>query len=159
MTPDLIAWLTAPQDVRERRARIAEYLANEGYRLPSLPADADYDEAGVIHWARGQEMTVAYSVVDQGGRRVYHYVENETDHIVLSRIEHDDEWTIELLDLIPAILGTGLVAEERSDKMIYQSQRNYRHPGGWWCPLRVVIKVGPRGRWYVDTFYPWYSKR
>lgn len=48
MTPDLIAWLTAPQDVHERQARIAEYLANEGYRLPPLPADADYDEAGAI---------------------------------------------------------------------------------------------------------------
>jgi len=159
MTPDLIAWLTAPQDVRERRDRIAGYLANEGYPLPPPPADADYDEAGAIHRVLDQEMTVAYSVVDQSGRRVYHYVENETDHIVLGRIEHDDEWAIELLDLIPAILRTGLVTEKRFDKMIYQSQRNYRHPDGWWCPLRVVIKMGPRGRWYVDTFYPWYPKR
>lgn len=34
MTPDLIARLTAPEDVYERRACIAEYLANEGYELP-----------------------------------------------------------------------------------------------------------------------------
>lgn len=37
-------------------------------------------------------MTVAYSAVDQGGWRVYHYVENEIDHIVLRRIRRGDEW-------------------------------------------------------------------
>jgi hypothetical protein len=30
MMPDLIAWLTAPDDIHERRTRIAEYLGNEG---------------------------------------------------------------------------------------------------------------------------------
>ena len=61
MTPDLIAWLTAPEDVCERRARIAEYLANEGYELPPSPPDADYGEAGAIHRVRGQEMPVGDS--------------------------------------------------------------------------------------------------
>jgi len=75
MTPDIVAWLTASQDVRERRVRIARYLANEGYELSPPPSDADTGEAGATHWVRGQKMTVAYSVVDQGGRRVYHYVE------------------------------------------------------------------------------------
>jgi len=72
MMPNLIAWLSAPESVEERRTRVAEFLANEGYELPPSPRKADYDEAGDIHWVRGQEMTVAYSVVDQGGRRVYH---------------------------------------------------------------------------------------
>jgi hypothetical protein len=159
MTPDLIAWLTAPEDVRERQARIIEYLTNEGYQLPPSPPGADYAETGVTHWVRGQEMTVAYSVVDQGGRRVYHYVENEIDHIVLGRIEHGDEWAIELLNLIPAILKRGQVVAEMFDKVIYRSQRTYRHPDGWRCPMRVVAKMEPPGRWYVDTFYPWYPKR
>jgi len=159
MTHNLIAWLAGPEDVRERRARIAEYLTNEGYQLPPSPPDADYDEAETIHLVRGQAMTVAYSVVDQGGRRVYHYVENEMDHIILGRIEHGDEWAIELLNLIPAILKTGHVVKGEFGKVIYQSQRTYRHPDGWWCPLRAVIKIGPHGQWYVDTFYPWYPKR
>jgi hypothetical protein len=159
MVLNLVAWLTAPEDVRERRARIAEYLTNEGHQLPPSPPGADYDEAGTSHLVRGQEMTVAYSVVDQGGRRVYHYIENEIDHIVLGRIEHGDEWAIELLSLIPTILKTGHVVEETFDKIIYQSRRTYRHPDRWWCPLRVVIKIEPHGQWYVDTFYPWYPKR
>ena len=158
-TRSLLAYLSTPEDVEERRARIAEYLANEGYELPSSPRNADYDEAGTVHWVRGQKMTVAYSVVDRGGRRVYHYLENETDHIVLSRIEHGDEWAIELLRLIPTILRTGRVVEEALGKVTYQTRRTYRHPDGWRCPLRVVIKIGPRGQWYVDTFYPWYPKR
>jgi hypothetical protein len=76
----------------------------------------------------------------------------------LNRIEHGNEWAIELLDLIPTILRAGLVVESEFDKMIYQSQRTYRHPDGW-CPLRVVIKAMPHNQWYVDTFYPWYPKR
>lgn len=43
MTPDLIARLTAPDDIHERRTRITECLGNEGYELPPLPPDADYD--------------------------------------------------------------------------------------------------------------------
>ncbi|MDY7077366.1 MAG: hypothetical protein SXV54_10635 [Chloroflexota bacterium] len=147
MTPDLIAWLSAPDDVHERRSRITDYLANEGYELPPPPPDAGYDEAGTTHRVRGQEMTVAYSV------------ENETDHIILGRIEHGDEWAIELLKRIPPILRTGHVVRETFDKVIYQSRRTYRHPDGWWCPLRAVVKMGPHSQWYVDTFYPWYPKR
>jgi hypothetical protein len=159
MTPNLIAWLSTPESVEERRARIAEYLVNEGYELPPSPRAADYDEAGATHWVLGQKMTVVYSVVDQRGRRVYHYLENEVDHIMLNRIEHGDEWAIELLDLIPTILRTGLVVESTFDKVIYQSKRTYRRPDGWWCPLRVVIKAMPHNQWHVDTFYPWYPKR
>ena len=159
-TGRLLAYLSAPADVAERRARIAAYLANEGYTLPPPPRAADYSQAGEVHLVRGQEMTVAYSVVDQGGRQVYHYVENQVDHIMLNRIEHDDEWAIELLNLIPAILKTGHVVEETPGKVIYQSHRNYRHPNGRWCPLRVIVKTGGlSGQWYVDTFYPWYPKR
>ena len=158
-TEGLLAWLSAPEDVHERRSRIAEYLANEGYELPPPPRNADYEEAGATHRVCGQGMTVAYSVVDQGGRRVYHYTENETDHIIFSRIEHGDEWAIELLKLIPTIMKKGRIVEETFDKVTYHSQRAYRHPDGWQCPLRVIIKMGPHDRWYVDTFYPWYPKR
>ena len=158
-TGQLLAYLSAPADVAARRERVIAYLANEGYTLPPAPRNADYDEAGAVHWVRGQEMTVAYSVVDQGGRRVYHYAENEVDHIMLNRIEHDDEWAIELLNLIPAILESGRVVKETHGKVVYQSRQNYRHPDGWLCPLRVVVKTGPLGQWYVDTFYPWYPRR
>lgn len=97
MTPNLIAWLSAPESIEERRARITGYLVNEGYELPPSPPNADYDEAGVIHRVRGQEMTVAYSVVDQGGRQVYYYVEWEIDHIMIGRIHSGDEWALEYL--------------------------------------------------------------
>lgn len=103
MTLDLIAWLTAPEDIRERRARIAGYLVNEGYELPPLPRNAGYDEAGASHLVRGQEMTVAYSVVDQGGRRVYHYVEWEVDHIMLGRIHFGDEWALGVGTRVPRL--------------------------------------------------------
>ncbi|MBU0703911.1 MAG: hypothetical protein KKC18_08595 [Chloroflexi bacterium] len=157
MTPDLIAYLSAPGDVRERRTRIADYLTNEGYTLPSSPPDADYDEAGAIHWVRGQEMTVAYSVVDQGGRRVYHYVEWEVDHIMLQRIRRNDEWALEYLDQIPRILKRGMVWEIKYDKVTYHSRRIYAGFGHY-CVLRVIIQRSHSEMWHVATFYPWYTK-
>ena len=140
MMPDLITYLSAPVSVEERRARIADYLTNEGYELPPSPPDANYDEAGVIHWVRGQEMTVAYSVVDQGGRRVYHYVEWEVDHIMLQRVRKDDEWALEYLNQIPRILRHGLVWQAEYDRVIYHSRRVYASSGGHRCVLRVIIQ-------------------
>ena len=154
MTPNLIAWLSAPEDVYERRARIAGYLANEGYELPSSPRNADYGEAGASHWIRGQEMAVVYSVVDQGGRRVYHYVEWEVDHIMLGRIYFGDEWALEYLDRIPTILRRGRVVWEESDRVIYHSRRHYWTPDGEDTVLQVVVQRARSGRWYVATFYP-----
>ena len=154
MTPSLIAWLTALEDVHERRARIVEYLAHEGYELPSLPRNADYDEAGVAHRVRGQEMTVAYSVVDQAGRRVYHYVEWEIDHVMIGRMHSGDEWALEHLDHIPAILRRGKVVWEEPDRVIYHSRRRYRTPTGEDTVLQVVIQRARSGRWHVATFYP-----
>jgi len=154
MTPDLIAWLTAPEDVRERRARMAGYLANEGYLLPPPPADADYDEAGATHWVRSQEMTVAYSVVDQGGRRVYHYVEHEVDHILLRRIERSEEWAIQYLATIPSILRRGRVSEEDPDRVVYLSQRVYVAPAGSKCRIRIIVQRTEGRRWYVATLHP-----
>jgi len=155
MTPDLIAYLSAPGDVRERRTRIADYLTNEGYTLPSSPPDAD--EAGAIHRVRGQEMTVAYSVVDQGGRRVYHYVEWEVDHIMLQRIRRGDEWSLEYLDRIPHVLKRGRVWQAEHDKVIYHSQRVYVSPQRCRCVLRVIVQRDRTGQWQVATFYPWYT--
>jgi len=154
MTPDLIAWLSAPQDVRERRGRIAEYLANEGYSLPPPPADADYDEAGAIHWARGQEMTVAYSVVDQGGRRVYYYVEYEVEHILLRRIRRAEEWALEYLPVIPSIMRGGRVAIQEIGRIIYESRRWFHSPEGERYQLRVVIQEREDGQWWVTSFHP-----
>ncbi|MEE9615603.1 MAG: hypothetical protein V3T90_01180, partial [Anaerolineae bacterium] len=138
----------------ERRARIAGYLVNEGYELPPSPPNADYDEAGVIHWVRGQEMTVAYSVVDQGGRQVYYYVEWEIDHIMIGRIHSGDEWALEYLDRIPAILRRGKVMWEEPDRVIYHSRRYYQTPDGEDTVLQVVIQRARSGQWYVVTFYP-----
>ena len=154
MMPNLIAWLSAPENVEERRARIAGYLVNEGYELPPSPPNADYDEAGVIHWVRGQEMTVAYSVVDQGGRQVYYYVEWEIDHIMIGRIHSGDEWALEYLDRIPAILRRGKVMWEEPDRVIYHSRRYYQTPDGEDTVLQVVIQRARSGQWYVVTFYP-----
>ena len=153
MTPDLSAWLTAPEDVWKRRARIAEYLTNEGYELPPSPPDADYGEAGASHLVRGQEMTVAYSVVDQGWRRVYHYVEREVDHIMLHRIERGDEWILEHLASIPALLRRGHIVHVSEDKVIYQSRRRYRDPDGQYCFLWIIVRRFKGTPWYVDTFY------
>ncbi len=154
MMPNLIAWLSAPEITEERRARIAGYLVNEGYELPPSPPNADYDEAGVIHWVRGQEMTVAYSVVDQGGRQVYYYVEWEIDHIMIGRIHSGDEWALEYLDRIPAILRRGKVMWEEPDRVIYHSRRYYQTPDGEDTVLQVVIQRARSGQWYVVTFYP-----
>jgi len=158
MTPDLIAWLAAPDDIRGRRARIAEYLTNEGYELPPLPLDADYDEAGAIHLVRGQPMTVAYSLVDQGGRRVYHYVEWEVDHIMIGRIHFGDEWALEYLDRIPTILRRGEMTWEEPGRVIYHSRRRYQTLDGEGTMLQVVVQRDRSGRWSVATFYPLTSR-
>ncbi len=157
-TRGLLAWLSTPQSVEERRARIAGYLANEGYELPPPPRDADYDEAGATHWIRGQEMTVAYSVVDQGGRRVYHYVEHEVDHILLRRIERSEEWAIEHLASIPSILKRGLVSEEEFDRVVYLSRRTYLAPAGRRYRIRVIVQQTRSKRWYVATLHPRWKK-
>jgi hypothetical protein len=154
MTPNLIAWLSAPESVEERRERIAEYLVNEGYELPSPPRAADYDEAGTTHRVRGQEMTVVYSVIDQQGRQVYHYLENEVDHIMINRIERGDDWMLENLTAIPTILRQGDIILETPDKVIYQSRRTYqdyqkRHHVFW-----LVLHRTRKRHWYIETFYP-----
>jgi len=154
MTPDIVAWLTAPRDVRERRVRIARYLANEGYELPPPPSDADTREAGAMHRVRGQEMTVAYSVVDQGGRQVYHYIEHEVDHILLRRIERAEEWAIKHLAAIPPILKRGLIAEEGLDRVVYLSRRVYVAPAGRKYRIRVIVQRPAGEQWYVATLHP-----
>ncbi len=154
MTPNLIAWLSAPESIEERRVRIAGYLVNEGYELPPSPPNADYDEAGAIHWVRGQEMTVAYSVVDQGGWRVYYYTEYEVDHIMLRRIRRGEEWTLEHLDLIPAILRRGRVVGWEIGHIIYESHRQFLSSDDKRYRLRVVIQQQRDGRWWVSSFHP-----
>ena len=152
-TEGLLAWLSAPEDVHERRSRIAEYLANEGYELPPPPRNADYEEAGATHRVRGQGMTVAYSVVDRGGRRVYHYLENEVDHIMLNRIDRGDEWMLERLSDIPAILRVGRLIVETPDKVIYQSKRTYQDPLKRQRVFWLILHRAGRN-WYIETFYP-----
>ena len=153
-TRSLLAWLSAPESVEQRQARITEYLANEGYELPPSPPDADYDETEAVHQVRSQPMTVAYSVVDQGGRRVYYYVEWEVNHIMLGRIHSGDEWALEYLDRIPTILRRGKVVWEEPGRVIYHSRRHYQTPDGEDTVLQVVIQHTRSRRWYVATFYP-----
>ena len=154
MTPDLITYLSVPDDVYERQARIADYLTNEGYTLSPSLSDVDYDEAGAIHWVRGQGMTVTYSVVDQGGWRVYYYTEYEVDHIMLRRIRRGEEWTLEHLDLIPAILRRGRVVVWEIGHIIYESHRQFLSSDGKRYRLRVVIQQQRDGRWWVSSFHP-----
>ena len=154
MTPNLIAWLSTPEDVYERQARIVGYLANEGYELPPPPHVADYDEAGASHWVRGREMTVAYSVVDQGGRRVYYYAEYEVDHIMLRRIRRGEEWMLEHLNLIPSILRRGRIVVWEIGHIIYESRRRFLSSEGGPYRLRVVIQQRTDGCWWVSSFHP-----
>ena len=154
---DVIAWILEGETLDERQRRIQHFLENEGYLLPEPPKGVDRSEEGDTHIVRGRRMTVDYAVVDQGGRKVYHYRENETDHIMLRRIEKYDEWALEHLSLFPHILKAGKVISEEPEKVIYQTRQLYRFPGGQ-CPLRLIIKRHQLKRWYIDTFYPWYRK-
>ncbi len=58
MTPNLIPWLSAPESIEERRARIAGYLVNEGYELPPSPPNYKQHVAG-------REPDFAYPVVGE----------------------------------------------------------------------------------------------
>lgn len=118
----VIGWILKGETLDERQRRIQHFLENEGYLLPGPPKGVDRSEAGNIHIVRGRPMTVKYAVVDQGGRKVYHYRENEIDHIMLRRIEKYDEWALEHLSLFPHILKTGKVVSEEPDKV-------YTRPG------------------------------
>ena len=142
MTPDLIAWLSTPEDVEQRRARIAGYLANEGYELPPPPRNADYDESSATHWIRDQEMTVAYSV------------EWEVDHIMLRCIRRGEEWMLEHLDLIPSTLRRGRIVVWEIGHIIYESPRRFLSPENGTYRLRVVIQQRTDGRWWVSSFHP-----
>jgi len=86
----VIEWLLGGETLDERQRRIQHFLENEGYLLPESPRGVDRSEEGDTHIVRGRPMTVEYAVVDQGGRKVYHYRENEIDHIMLRRIEKYD---------------------------------------------------------------------
>ena len=155
MAADIINWIQEEETLNGRLQRITAFLENEGYLLPEPPRGVDRSEEGHTHLVRGRRMTVKYAVMDQGGRKVYHYRENEIDHIMLRRIEKYDEWALEHLSLFPHILKAGKVVSEEPDKMIYQTRRLYRFPGGQ-CPFRLIIKRYQAESWYIATFYPWY---
>jgi hypothetical protein len=154
---NVVEWIWEEESLEGRLQRIQHFLENEGYPLPEPPRGVDRSEEGDTHIVRGRRMTVEYAVVDQGGRKVYHYRENEIDHIMLRRIEKYDEWALEHLSLFPHILKAGKVISEEPEKVIYQTRQLYRFPGGQ-CPLRLIIKRHQWKRWYIDTFYPWYRK-
>ncbi len=156
---DFIAWILEGETLDERQRRIQHFLENEGYLLPEPPKGVDRSEEGDTHIVRGRRMTVEYAVVDQGGRKVYHYRENEIDHIMLRRIARGEEWALEHISLIPRILKSGQVIYEEPDKVMYHSRRRYRFPDGERCFLRVIIKRDQRGQWYVATFHPRYPRR
>jgi hypothetical protein len=151
---DVINWIQEEETLEGRLRRIRRFLENEGYLLPEPPGGVDRSEEGDTHIVRGRRMTVEYTVMDQSGRRVYHYRENEVDHIMLRRIREGDEWAIEHISKIPQILRSGKVVASETDKVIYHSQRKYRCSEGNLHFLRVIIKSDPAGRWYVETFYP-----
>ena len=154
MAADAINWIQEEETLDGRLQRITTFLKNEGYLLPELPRGVDRSEEGNVHLIRGQQVTVECAVVDQSGRKVYHYRENEVDHIMLRRIREGDEWAIEHISKIPQILRFGRVVTSERGKVIYHSQRKYRCSEGNLHFLRVIIKSDPTGRWYVETFYP-----
>ena len=152
MAGDILTWILEPDTVKDRLERIYWFLENEGYDLPKHPKDADYSESGRGDNLWGKNMTVKYSTLDKAGRKVYYYVENEVDHIMLSRIENDQAWAISHLGDIPNILKTGKDFPGPG-KVTYVGRRKYRDPErGKYFPAHVIIKEY-RGLWYVDTFY------
>ena len=150
---DVIEWILEGETLDERQRRIQHFLENEGYFLPS-PRNLDRSERGGTHFIYGQTLTVEYTVVDQGGRKVYHYREIEVDHIMLRRIQRDEEWTLEHISSIPRILRNGRLILDEPDKVIYQSRQTYVSPTGERYSLRVIIRRSWQGPWYVATFHP-----
>jgi hypothetical protein len=156
---NVVQWIAKEVTLKGRLKRIAAFLENEGYALPSPPKGVDRSEEGDTHLVRGWLMTVEYAVIDQAGRKVYHYCENEVDHIMLRRIQRGQEWALEYLSSVPRILKTGKIIAEEPNRVIYESRRTYKSPGGGRCSLRVIVRRSWEGRWYVATFYPRYPKR
>ncbi len=137
---DIVQWISEEIILEGRLKRIAAFLENEGYALPSPPKGVDRSEEGDTYLVRGWLMTVEYAVIDQGGRKVYHYCENEVDHIMLRRIQRDQEWALEHLSLAPRILKTGKIISEEPNKVIYGSRRTYKSPEERRCSLRVIVR-------------------
>jgi len=156
---EVVDWIWEAPAPEERLKRIEEFLTNEGYSLPAPPRGVDRSEQGEKHIVYGEVWTVEYSVLDQTGRKVYHYRENEINHIILERIKHSDEWAIEHISRIPQILKRGKIVSSEMSKIIYLSKQKYLHPElGMYVPLRVIVKRSRQGRWYVDTFHPRYRR-
>ncbi|MGQ9625396.1 MAG: hypothetical protein ACUVV0_00630 [Anaerolineae bacterium] len=155
---DVVDWILEEQALEGRLMRIRAFLENEGYHLPPPPKNVDRSEEGAIHIVQGRCMAVEYAVIDRGGRKVYHYRENEVDHIMLRRIQRGEEWALERLSAIPRILVTGKVVAQESDRVIYRSRQRYVSPTGEKCFLTVIIRRTWQGAWYIATFYPSYSR-
>jgi len=152
---EVVNWIWEAPTLEERLQRIEEFLTNEGYSLPAPPRGVDRSERGEKHIVYGEVWTVEYSMLDQTGRKVYHYREREINHIMLTRIEAGDSWAIEHLSRIPMILRHGKTVHIEVDKVVYLSKQRYLHPDkSIYVPLQVIVKRGKVGRWYVDTFYP-----
>jgi hypothetical protein len=156
---NVIEWILEGETLDERQRRIQQFLENEGYLLPELPGGVDRSEEGDAHIVHGRRMTVEYAVVDQGGRKVYHYREIEGDHIMLRRIRRDEEWTLEHISSIPRILRNGRLILDEPDRVIYQSRGLYVAPTGERYSLRVIIRHSWQGTWYVATFHPRPARR
>ena len=156
---EVVDWIWEAPAPEERLKRIEEFLTNEGYSLPAPPRGVDRSEQGEKHIVYGEVWAVEYSVLDQTGRKVYHYRENEIDHVMLERIKHSDEWAIEHISRIPQILKHGQIVSSEMSKIIYLSKQKYLHPElGIHVPLRVIVKRSRQGRWYIDTFHPRYRR-
>jgi hypothetical protein len=156
---DVIKWIQEEETLDGRLQRITTFLENEGYFLPEPPRGVDRFEEGSVHTVRGRQMTIEYAVIDQSGRKVYLYREIMIDHIMLQRIARGEEWALEHISLIPRILKSGQTIYEEPGKVMYHSRRRYSFPDGEQCFLRVIIKRGRRGQWYVATFHPRYPRR
>jgi len=157
---NVLEWIWEEETLEGRLRRIQHFLENEGYLLPEPPRGVDRSEEGDTHIVRGRRMTVEYAVTDQSGRKVYLYREIMIDHVMLQRIARGEEWALEHIFLIPRILKSGQVVYEEPDKVMYHSRRRYSFPDdGEQCFLRVIIRRGQRGQWYVVTFHPRYPKR
>ena len=157
---DIVRWILEGKTLDGRLRRIEAFLENEGVALPWLPKGVDRSEEGTTRLVHGLLRTVAYSVDDQRGRKVYHYREIEIDHIMLQRIRRGEEWSIEHLSMIPRILKQGRIQYESDWKVVYESREMFRYSDyGFNCTLWVIIRPENNGHWHVVTFFPRYPRR
>jgi len=156
---NVIYFIKKGETVAEREARAYQYLRDKGYELPGVPEGVDYSERGRVIKTYWGPATVKYAFTMSDGQKVYHFLEREVDHILISRIEKEHEDVVKYIPEIPGIILKGKKQVIDKSKIIFTSKRKYR-----WEDIDGELKVTPlvvivrkyRGIHHIDTLYPKY---